>query len=164
VGEKRVVDRGIDPQRVGDLQLFRPVDLLHRPVERIGRIDGEAAERFEHTDGRPGFEHRAAERLAFMPRRRRKLDRSPADSQVMGPDRLEFSGHDPLEPLERPRGEPGGFVGQRSGQRTRRRGNVWKNVGAHACERLYPQDSPVTIAHVRGRATVPIATTVTGFG
>ena len=36
VRQKRVVDRGIDPQRVGDLQLFRPVDLLHRVIERVG--------------------------------------------------------------------------------------------------------------------------------
>ena len=158
------MDRRIDTERVGDFQLLGPINLLHRPVERLWRIDGEATERFEHADRRPRFEHRAIERLAFMPQRRRKLDRSPADSQVMSPDCLELLGQHPLKPLKRPRGEPGGLVSQRSGQRTRRGGNVWKKVGAHACERLYPQDGPATITHDWGRATVPIVTTVTGSG
>ena len=33
VGEKTIMDRRIDPQRVGDFELLSPIDLLHRRVE-----------------------------------------------------------------------------------------------------------------------------------
>ncbi len=137
VREEGVVNRRIDTERVGDLQLLGPIDLLHRPVKRLGRIDGEAAERLEDADGRPRFEHRPVERLAVVPRIRRKLDRPPADPQVAGPDRLEFPSQHPFQALERAGREPRRVVSQRRRQRPRRRRNVRKAVGAHASGRVY---------------------------
>ena len=148
VGEKRVVDGGVDAEGVGHLQLLRPIDLLHRPMQRLGAVDHESAEGLQHADRGPAFEHRPIERGAVVAGLRRKLDRPPADPQVAGPDRLQFVRQHPLQPLERPGGEPGGLVGQRSGQRAGRDGNVRKRGGAHACSRLYPHARPTTMTGV----------------
>ena len=139
VGEKRVVDRGIDPKGVRDPQLLRPVDLLHRPIQGLRRIDPKPPQRLEHPDRHAALEHRPIERLSLAARLRRKLDRPPADPQVAGPDGLELAGQHPLEPLERPRSEPSRLIGLGCGQRTRTRGNVRENGGAHAWRRLYPR-------------------------
>ena len=115
--EKGVVDRRIDPQRVGDLQLLAPVDLFHRGVERLGALHPEAAEWLEDADRRPALENGPIERLLLLPRLRRKLDRPPADPQVGGADRFELPGEDPFEPLERPRRHPRRLVGDRRRER-----------------------------------------------
>ena len=115
--EERVVDRRIDAERVGDLQLLAPVDLFHRGVERLGTLHPEAAEGLEDADRRPALEDGPIERLLFFSRRRRELDRPPADPQVGGADRFELPGEDPFEPLERPRRHPRRLVGDRRRER-----------------------------------------------
>ena len=115
--EERVVDRRIDPQGVGDLQLLAPVDLLHRSVQALGALYPEAAEWLEDADRRPALEDGPIERLLLLARRRREFDRPPADPQVGGADRFELPGKDPFEPLERARRHPRRLVGNRRRER-----------------------------------------------
>ena len=117
VRQKRVVDRGIDPQRVGDLQLLRPVDLLHRVIERVGGVDAKPSERLEHSDRRAALEHRPVESLLLSPGSRRELDRPPTDAEVLCPHTLQLLREDPLEAFERPRGHPRRLVKRRRRQR-----------------------------------------------
>ena len=115
--EEGVVDRRIDPERVGDLQLLAPVDLFHRGVERLGALHPETAEWLENADRRPALENGPIERLLLLSRRRREFDRPPADPQVGGADRFEFPGKDPFETLERARRHPRRLVGNRRRER-----------------------------------------------
>jgi hypothetical protein len=117
VGRERVVNGGVDPQRVGDLELLRPVDLLHRAVQGLGRVDAEPAERLEDADRRAAFEHGPVERLLLPARRRGELDRPPTDPQVVAADGLELPRQHPLQPLERPRGQSRRLVGHGRRQR-----------------------------------------------
>ena len=50
---ERVVDRRIDTERVGGLQLLGPVDVAECAIERLGRLDPKPTERLEHADRRP---------------------------------------------------------------------------------------------------------------
>ena len=129
--EKRVVDRGIDTQRVRHLELLRPIDLLHRPVETVGRIDAESPQRLENADRGAGFEHGAVERLLLAARRRGKLDRAPTDPQVLRPDGLQLPRENPLEPLERAGRQPWRLVEHGGRQRpgNRRDGRkLWRHA------------------------------------
>jgi hypothetical protein len=123
------VDRCIDAERVGGLQLFGPVDVAERAIERLGRLDPKPAERLEHADRRPRFEHGAIERLLLSARQGGKLDRPPADPQIDGPDGLELPREQPLEAFERAGREPRRLVETRRGQRPRRRGDGGEGHG-----------------------------------
>ena len=112
------MDRRIDPQGVGDLQLLAPVDLLHRSVQALGALHPEAAEWLKDADRRPALEDGPIERFLLLSRRRREFDCPPADPQVGGADRFELPGKDPFEPLECPRRHPRRLVGNRRRERT----------------------------------------------
>ena len=141
VRQERVVNRGVDAERLGDFELLGPVDLLHRPVKALGRVHAKPSQRLEDPDRRTALEHCAIERLAFTARLRRELDGPPADPEISGTDSLEFPHQHPLEPLERPCREPRRLVDGRRGQWPGSGRNEGKTRFAHGFKRLYPRQT-----------------------
>ena len=165
VGEKTIMDRRIDPQRVGNFELLSPVDLLHRRVERVGGIDDESSQRLEHADRRPALQHGAVEHLPISSgiARSGKFNRAPTDAQVAGSHPLQFPRQHPLQPLERARREARGLLRLRRSQRSRHGRNGGETGGRHqTCNRIRGVSIAPTVAGAESRRGEKLAA-IRGF-